>query len=140
MLGWTLPAPLKNRPDLRTEVNWGHGWVDVASGDHLPVHFENEESTLDLRFTHKEWVGVATITIPALPTVETTFPTVETTPIGVGLTQEQTLGLVYGVTIGGLVLLCVIVLSLVLVLKHVQGSRRENDKGETAVHNIIYMV
>ncbi len=110
------------------DVDWGNGWVGVVSGEHLPVVIENhKQEFIKLRFTLNDWTGVAVIDIhvPVVPTeITTTFAPAMNSDL-----KSTDLALLYGVIFGALLVLCVLVLVVILSLKYVQFTRRENDKG-----------
>ncbi len=117
---------LRNQPQLVVDVNWGNGWVGVVSGEHLPVAIENQKQEfIKLRFTLRDWKGVVFISVPIAPTeITTTFDPTLTSEL-----KATDLALLYGVIFGGLLVLCAVVLVVILSLKYVQSTRRENDKG-----------
>ena len=76
---------------------------------------------IDVRVRLGKWMGYFTrgFLIPALPRPSST------TPVGPSSLQ---LGLTYGFGILLLVVACVVLLTMILVLKHIQSRRREKDK------------
>ncbi|XP_064396501.1 matrix-remodeling-associated protein 5-like isoform X2 [Halichondria panicea] len=124
-LRWILPVALRNQSQLVVDVNWGNGWVGVVSGEHLPVAIENQKQEfIKLRFTLRDWKGVVFISVPIAPTeITTTFDPTLTSEL-----KATDLALLYGVIFGGLLVLCTVVLVVILSLKYVQSTRRENDK------------
>lgn len=93
------------------------------------MHLEKDiEGHVQFRFRLREWVGFATVHIPVSPR-QTTHPTIVSmvTPEGSGFELSE-YGLIYGVIFGLLVVACVSVVIVILVLKYIQMSRRDNDK------------
>lgn len=131
-LDWNLPRELRGGSDLVVEVNANGDWLPIhrhGNTPHIPMHFEKDmEHRVQFRFQSGEWVGFAVIIIPSLS--QTTSPSTVSmvTPKGEEFYLTE-YGLIYGVIFGSLVVACASVLVIILVLKYIQMSRRENDKG-----------
>ncbi len=122
LLAWTLPPEIRESEFLSIEVNWGRGWVPVTSGLHAPSHFEPEKQyQAQLRFRHRNWEGILTVTIP------TAQP--ETTESD-SSSRGTEIALLYSLIFGGILIGCALLLVVILGLKYVQWSRRDVDKGE----------
>ena len=131
-LDWRLPRELRGGSDLVVEVNVNGEWIPIrhhGNTPHIPMHFEKDmEYRVQFRFQSGEWVGFAEIIVPSL--AQTTSPSMVSmvTPKGEEFHVSE-YGLIYGVVFGVLVVACASVLVVILVLKYIQMSRRENDKG-----------
>lgn len=132
-LDWNLPRELLKSDEVIVEVNATGQWIQIHhlhNIPHIPMHLEKDiEGHVQFRFQLREWVGFATVHIPA-SSRQTTHPTIVSmvTPEGSGF-QLSEYGLIYGVIFGLLVVACVSVVIVILVLKYIQMSRRDNDKG-----------
>lgn len=131
-LDWSLPRELRGGSDLVVEINVNGDWIQIRSHGntpHIPTHLEKDiEHHIQFRFRSGEWVGVAVIIIPSLAQTTPLSTVSMATPEG----EEYHLseyGLIYGVIFGVLVVACASVVVVILVLKYIQMSRRENDKG-----------
>ena len=125
------------------EVNVNGGWIPIrhhGNTPHIPMHFEKDmEHRVQFRFQSGEWVGFAVIIIPLV--AQTTSPSTVSmvTPKGEEFHLTE-YGLIYGVIFGALVVACTSVLVVILVLKYIQMSRRESDKGQPTCHKLLHTV
>ncbi len=125
---------LRNQPSLVVELDWGRGPVSVVSGQHLPLTFDPYQNEfVVLKFILHDWTAFASIFVPPLPT---DVATTTSDPVAT-FDRETELALLYGVIFGAMVLLCGVIVMVILVLKYVQSSRRENDKG---LYNNYYLL
>ena len=142
-LNWFLPEELRElsggRRGLTIEVRVGgatSGWVPIqpSHAPHIPTHLDTEHS-IEFRLRLGDWEGYSIINIPPQTTPTSPTPTtvaMETQPEEAGGHgfQFSEIGLIYGVIFGLLVVACASVVIVILVLKYIQMTRREDDKGE----------
>ncbi len=138
-LHWTLPAPLQNQPELVVSLKIEDELINIVSGQHLPA-LSNDHQFIILEFSLHNWRGIASVEIPPLPTLAVVVTT-NSDPKRI-LDPETELAIVYGGIFGGLLILCGSVVLLILVLKYVQSSRREKDKGlyMHAAHSHVHLL
>ena len=86
---------------------------------HTHVHMHTHTRTHTHARTHTHTQGSVNLTLHSTPT---TAPTLNT--------QGTDLGLLYGAIFATLIIACVIVVMAILVLKYVQMTRRDTDKGK----------
>ena len=139
-LDWRLPNELLENGELVVEINAGSRWIPVRPDNtpHIPMHLEKDrEHRIEFRLQLIDWEGSALIIIPAKeePTSSSPPPITSSisgeTPVsGAGGFQLSEVGLIYGAIFGILVVACASVVVTILVLKYVQMTRRDADKGE----------
>lgn len=118
-LTWHIPPEIRDSDLLTVEIDWGEGWVLITANARLPLHFEpKEEYNVRLRFRHAEWTGYLDVDIPPL------VPETNSRP------SQAEVALVYSAIFGGVAVGCAILVAVILLLKYIQWSRRESDKGE----------
>ena len=136
-LDWLLPKELQEAAaeGLTIEARVGGAnseWVPIEPGHtpHIPAHLLNMEHTIEFRLRIGNWEGLSLITIPPqdMPTSTTVAVETETESGGRGF-QFSEIGLIYGVIFGVLVVACATVVIVILILKYIQMTRREDDKG-----------
>lgn len=115
---WQLPGELQFVSRVSVDWGHGHGFVSVEPGLHFPAHFDpHREYIITLEFRVGSWVGYRDVIIPSV--------TSEDRDEG----GAQEVGLIYGGIFGGLLVACSAVVVVILVLKYVQMTRRDEDKG-----------
>ena len=131
-LYWRLPRELQNNQQLVVEVNVNGEWVPVRYYDNIPhiqAHLDNDRQ-IKLRLRLGEWEGLAVLFIPALPGPSTTdAPETASSEVGSEFAYFNEVGLIYGVIFAVLVVACAVVMVIILVLKYIQMTRRDSDKG-----------
>lgn len=134
-LDWFLPEELQAAKGLSIDVRVveaNSGWVPIEPGHtpHIPTHLLNMEHSIEFRLRVDNWEGHSIITIPSQTSPTSTTVAVETEPESSGHGfQFSEIGLIYGLIFGVLVVACATVVIMILVLKYIQMTRRENDKG-----------
>ena len=87
------------------------------------MHFEPKlEYQVQLRFQQEEWESVLDITIPPADAEKEESRASQTEII-----------FVYGIIFLSVAIGCIILVVIILGLKYVQWSRRENDKGKVEI-------
>lgn len=138
-LDWLLPEELRGEAteSLTIEVRVGgttSEWVPIEPGHtpHIPTHLLSMEHNIEFRLRLGNWEGYSLLTIPPQTTPTSTTVAMETYQPesgGRGF-QFNEIGLIYGVIFGVLVVACASVVIVILVLKYIQMTRREDDKGK----------
>ena len=138
-LDWLLPEELRGEAakNLTIEVRVGGAnseWLPIEPGHtpHIPAHLLSMEHSIKFRLRLGNWEGYSLVTIPPQTTPTSTTAAMETDHPesgGRGF-QFNEIGLIYGVIFGVLVVACATVVIVILVLKYIQMTRREDDKGK----------
>ena len=145
---WQVPPELRDSDLLMVDIDSGEGWVQIIPNVHIPLHFEpKEEYDVQLRFRHSEWIGYVSVEVPPAvdtevpPPVDSVSPPVDTVPPPVDVEvppddsadagpSQAEIALVYSAIFGSLAVGCAIVVVIILALKYIQWSRREDDKSK----------
>lgn len=124
-IGWELPPDLEAIEErVKVELNWGEGWVEVEDGAHTVGELDStRDYVIHVRVTSGTWVGSTSVELAA---VELTTPQND----AVGPSKALEIGLLYGIIFGSLLIACCFIVLIILILKYVQMTRREGDKGE----------
>ena len=133
-LYWRLPRELHNKQELVIEVYVNGEWVPVRYHDNIPhiqTHLEGDsEQQIQLRLRLFGWEGYAVILIPPLPEPPTTVAQeTSSSDAGSEVVYFNDVGLIYGIVFAVLVMACATVLIVILILKYIQMTRRDSDKG-----------
>lgn len=142
-LDWHLPRELRDSRELVIEINLNGEWIPVrydGSTPHIQAHLDKHfEHRVQFRLRLGKWVGFGDITIPAAPlslspTTSTSSDETVTSDDDLSdrkLFQLNEVGLIYGLIFGLLVVACSVVVITILVLKYIQMTRRDSDKGQS---------
>lgn len=140
-LEWHIPLALRDQSDVTVEIKIDGQWIPVhlhGNTPHIQTHLDGDQRA-EFRFRLAEWTGFAEVDIPSvvdpsqtsLTTSESTTSTIEHHFGGIPLSE---VGVVYGVIFSLLVVAITSTVIIILVLKYVQMTRRDTDKGNVR-HN-----
>lgn len=126
VLSWRLPAGVSNS-ETRVFVDWGEGWVEVTEPHVISHQAVGQSDTIQVQVIIGEYNGSTSVSIPPTPT-PTLTPTESDSEDDSSLTEVV---LLYSTVFGILLVACAVIVIVILILKYIQISRRNTDKGET---------